>query len=107
LGQVFENILNNAVKYAPGSDVSVRIIPKENEGVLIQIEDHGPGIPQRYLQHIFDRFFRNPELEPFVHGSGLGLFICKKIIQAHQGQIYATSTVGEGTVFHIVLPFHQ
>src|SRR5512133_1639226 len=60
LGQVFENILNNAVKYAPGSDVSVRIIPKENEGVLIQIEDHGPGIPQRYLQHIFDRFFRNP-----------------------------------------------
>ncbi len=105
LGQVFENIINNAVKYAPGSDVWVKIEPKENEDVIIHIEDHGPGIPQRYLPHIFDRFFRNPELEPFVHGSGLGLFICKKIIQAHQGQIYATSTVGEGTVFHITLPF--
>lgn len=105
LGQVFENLLNNAVKYAPGSNVWVTIEPKDNEGVLIHLEDHGPGIPQRYLSHIFDRFFRNPELEPYVHGSGLGLFICKKIIQAHQGQIYATSTVGEGTVFHIMLPF--
>ncbi|HEX9018986.1 MAG TPA: ATP-binding protein [Anaerolineaceae bacterium] len=104
LGQVFENILNNAVKYAPGSDVWVKIEPKENEGILIHIEDHGPGIPQRYLPHIFDRFFRNPELEPYVHGSGLGLFICKKIIQAHQGQIYATSIVGQGTTFHIRLP---
>jgi signal transduction histidine kinase len=105
LGQVFENLLNNAVKYAPGSDVWVAIEPKETEGVLIKVEDHGPGIPQRYLPHVFDRFFRNPELEPFVHGSGLGLFICKKIIQAHQGQIYVTSTVGEGTTFHILLPF--
>ena len=105
LGQVFENLLNNAVKYAPGSSVSVTIEPKEEEGVLIHVKDLGPGIPQRYLPHIFDRFFRNPELEPYVHGSGLGLFICKKIIQAHQGQIHATSTVGEGTIFHITLPF--
>jgi signal transduction histidine kinase len=104
LGQVFENLLNNAVKYAPGSDVWVTIDVKENEGVEILIWDQGPGIPQRYLPHIFERFFRNPELEPYVHGSGLGLFICKKIIQAHQGQIYATSTVGEGTTFHINLP---
>jgi signal transduction histidine kinase len=105
LGQVFENLLNNAVKYAPGSDVWVTIDLNENEGVVIHIRDKGPGIPQRYLAHIFERFFRNPELEPYVHGSGLGLFICKKIIQAHQGQIYATSTVGEGTTFHISLPF--
>ena len=105
LGQVFENLLNNAVKYAPGSEVWVTIEQQENEGVLIKIQDHGPGIPQRYLPHIFDRFFRNPELEPFVHGSGLGLFICKKIILAHHGQIFATSAVGEGTTFHIMLPF--
>jgi signal transduction histidine kinase len=105
LGQVFENLLNNAVKYAPGSDVWVTIDSSENEGVVIHIRDQGPGISQRYLAHIFERFFRNPELEPYVHGSGLGLFICKKIVQAHQGQIYATSTVGEGTTFHITLPF--
>lgn len=105
LGQVFENLLNNAVKYAPGSKVSVRIEQQDNENVLIHVQDYGPGIPQRFLPHIFDRFFRNPELEPYVHGSGLGLFICKKIIQAHHGQIYATSVVREGTTFHISLPF--
>lgn len=103
LGQVFENLLNNAVKYAPGSEVRVRIF-KHEDSIATEIQDFGPGIPQRYLGHIFDRFFRNPELEPYVHGSGLGLFICKKIIQAHQGQIFATSTVGEGTIFHIRLP---
>jgi two-component system sensor histidine kinase KdpD len=105
LGQVFENLLNNAVKYAPSSDVWVKIESHEKDGVMIHLEDHGPGIPQRYLSHIFDRFFRNPELEPYVHGSGLGLFICKKIIQAHHGNIYATSTVGKGTTFHIALPY--
>jgi K+-sensing histidine kinase KdpD len=105
LGQVFENLLNNAVKYAPSSDVWVKIESRVKEGVIIHVEDHGPGIPQRYLAHIFDRFFRNPELEPYVHGSGLGLFICKKIIQAHHGTIYATSSVGEGTTFHIGLPY--
>ncbi len=105
LGQVFENLLNNATKYAPGSEIHIRVQDKADQ-VLIQVEDHGPGISQRYLPHIFDRFFRNPELEPYVHGSGLGLFICKKIVQAHQGQIHATSTVGQGTIFHISLP-HQ
>ena len=105
LGQVFENLLNNAVKYAPGSDVWVRIEAQDDQTILIHVEDHGPGVPQRYLNHIFDRFFRNPELEPYVHGSGLGLFIVKKIIQAHHGQINATSTVGAGTTFHIALPF--
>jgi signal transduction histidine kinase len=107
LGQVFENLLNNAVKYAPGSDVWVTIEVNEPKNVLINVRDQGPGIHPRYLPHIFERFFRNPELEPYVHGSGLGLFICKKIIQAHQGQINATSTVGEGTTFHITLPFQQ
>jgi signal transduction histidine kinase len=103
LGQVFENLLHNAIKYAPGSEVRIRVL-KDGDTVETQVEDFGPGIPQRYLNHIFDRFFRNPELEPYVHGSGLGLFICKKIIQAHQGQIFATSSVGEGTIFHIRLP---
>ena len=58
----------------------------------------------RYLPHLFERFFRNPDISPTVHGTGLGLFICKKIIQAHNGQIYATSQVGKGTKFHIHLP---
>jgi signal transduction histidine kinase len=103
LGQVFENVFNNAIKYAPGSDVWVKISDDET-GASITTEDHGAGIPQRYLPHLFERFFRNPDISPTVHGTGLGLFICKKIIQAHNGQIYATSQVGKGTIFHIHLP---
>ncbi len=103
MGQVFENLLNNAIKYAPNSPVRMNI-SRDAEMADVEVSDEGPGIPQRYLPHIFDRFFRNPELEPYVHGSGLGLFICKKIMQAHQGQIYATSAPGKGTTFHIQLP---
>jgi signal transduction histidine kinase len=103
LGQVFENLFNNAIKYAPGSDVWVKI-GMDEAGTNITVQDHGPGIPQRYLPHLFERFFRNPEISPSVHGTGLGLFICKKIILAHKGQISASSTVGQGTQFHIFLP---
>lgn len=106
MGQVFENLFNNAVKYAPGSDVWVKIT-MDKTGAVIQVEDRGPGIPQRYLPHLFERFFRNPDISPSVHGTGLGLFICKKIIQAHQGHITATSQVGQGTQFHICLPLTQ
>ncbi|GAP05706.1 MAG TPA: hypothetical protein DEQ80_00665 [Anaerolinea thermolimosa] len=103
LAQVFENLFSNAIKYAPGSEVWVKINFNDREA-FITVEDHGPGIPNRFLPHLFERFFRNPEVAPSVHGSGLGLFICKKIILAHQGNIHATSIVGQGTTFHITLP---
>jgi signal transduction histidine kinase len=106
LGQIFENIFNNAVKYAQGSEVSVKISFDDREAI-IDIVDNGPGIPNRYLTHLFERFFRNPDIAPSVHGSGLGLFICKKIIQAHHGEITASSIVGQGTTFHIHLPRQQ
>lgn len=104
LAQVFENIISNAVKYAPDSPIWIKIHP-EKHFVHITAEDHGPGIPEQYVSHIFERFFRNPDQTPNVHGTGLGLFICDQIIQAHHGQIYATSEVGKGTTFHIKLPF--
>jgi signal transduction histidine kinase len=103
LSQVFENLLSNAVKYAPSSKVVVTIEQKENHS-HIYLQDFGPGISEKYLPLLFTRFFRNPDQAPGIHGTGLGLFICKQIIQAHYGEITATSTVGEGTTFHIVLP---
>lgn len=106
LAQVFENILSNAVKYAPQSPVWIKLRPEGND-MYITIVDHGQGIPEKYLSHIFDRFFRNPEQTPNVHGSGLGLFICDQIIHAHHGQIYATSEIGKGTTFHIKLPLRS
>jgi signal transduction histidine kinase len=103
LAQVLENIIGNAVKYAPQSPLFIRIYP-ETGFVHLSIEDHGAGIAPAYLPHLFERFFRSPEQTPNIHGSGLGLFICQQIVQAHSGQIYVTSEVGKGTIFHIRLP---
>ncbi len=102
LAQVFENLLSNAVKYAPGSPVWIKIQQQQDE-IYITVRDEGPGVPEKYLKLLFERFFRNPE-QTNAHGSGLGLFICDQIIHAHHGQIYATSILGEGTTFHIKLP---
>ncbi len=103
LVQVFENLLTNAEKYAPASPVYITIKSVKN-GVKVEIRDEGPGIPEKYQERIFDRFFRVPDQQTNVHGSGLGLFICRQIIHAHHCEITLTSKVGEGTTFHIFLP---
>lgn len=105
LAQVLQNLLNNAAKYAPGSEVWVNIRNVKN-GVKIEVIDHGPGIPPQYVPFIFDRFFRNPEQAPNVHGNGLGLFICKQIIEAHQGDISVQSSPGVGSTFTVLLREH-
>lgn len=106
LSQVFENLIGNTVKYAPGSPVIITLSTEEHR-VHLTFRDHGPGIPPQYVSHLFERFFRNPEQPPGVRGSGLGLFICRQIIEAHHGEITAESVLGEGTTFHIYLPFVQ
>lgn len=102
LAQVFENLISNSVKYAPGSPIKITI--RQDEAVVsLDFQDLGPGISPIYLPYIFDRFFRSPD-SPNIHGSGLGLYICKQIIQSHQGEITAASTVGAGTTISITLP---
>jgi signal transduction histidine kinase len=103
LAQVFENLLGNTVKYAPGSDVIITIRP-EKAGAAVYLRDHGPGISPEYLPHLFERFFRVPDHSPSVHGSGLGLYICKQILDAHGGSISAESELGQGTTFRVWLP---
>ncbi len=102
LAQVIENLISNAIKYAPGSDILITI-KQENSKSIITFIDHGPGIPEKYLPFIFERFFRSPDT-PTIHGSGLGLYICKHIIQAHHGEIGAASKMGEGTTFTVTIP---
>ena len=101
--QVFDNLINNSVKYAPGSVVDIRLFVEQGECHVI-LEDHGPGIAQEHLEHLFERFYRVPSSGAAVHGTGLGLFICKEIIHAHSGRIHVESVVGKGTSFHIYLP---
>jgi len=107
LAQVVDNILSNASKYAPDSPI---LISTEQKGEFVQISitDHGPGINSEDVEKIFQRFYRVPNRNSkSVRGSGLGLYICRKLIEAHHGEIRAESKLGEGTKFIIILPIEQ
>jgi signal transduction histidine kinase len=74
--------------------------------MLVSFADKGPGIPQESLPFIFDRFYR-VRSEKSVTGTGLGLYICKQIIDAHRGKIWAESLPDQGTTFFIELPINS
>jgi len=103
IAQVLDNLLSNARKYAPGAPVILR---GSNLGdrVRIEVEDRGPGISPEHLPRLFERFYRVPGSEGGVRGTGLGLFICRKIIEAHGGEVDVESRVGRGTTFYFILP---
>jgi len=101
LAQVLSNLFSNAAKYAPGSPISISLT-NEKDCYRIRFSDKGPGISLEHTEHLFQRFYRVPG--QMGTGSGLGLFICKKIIEAHGGSISIESKPGEGTTFIIDLP---
>jgi signal transduction histidine kinase len=104
LAQVFENLFTNALKYAPGSPIDI-LLKQVGNNIVISFIDHGLGIPQESLPLIFERFYR-VRGEKTVTGTGLGLYICKQIILAHRGKIWAESIPGQGTTFLIELPIN-
>ncbi len=106
LKQVFDNLVSNADKYALGKPLLFRVY-KESHGITVDVKDSGPGIPTKDLDKVFERFYRSEAQSQDTRGSGLGLFICRKIIEAHQGQINATSIPGKGTTIHVFLPFND
>lgn len=102
--QVLLNLLSNAIKYnRTGGEVILRAA-KENGQVYIEVEDNGLGIPEEDLPHLFEKFYRVRQHEGKASGSGLGLALCKQIIQAHGGRIEVKSAIGKGTKFTIFLP---
>jgi signal transduction histidine kinase len=105
LEQVLFNLLTNALTYAPQSpSIDVRLTHMAEEAVL-EVEDHGPGIPAPALPHLFSRFYQVEQRErPSPQGLGLGLFICHQLVAAHDGSITVRSREGEGSVFTVRLP---
>jgi len=102
LTQVFENLFSNALKYAPNAAITVRM-RREPSGLHCIFADNGEGIPDDYLPFLFERFYRVPG-DRGVTGTGLGLYICKQIVLAHRGKIWAESNADRGAAFHIELP---
>jgi signal transduction histidine kinase len=106
LKTVWVNLLQNAIQHSsPGSTVSVRVSASDPDNVLIAVEDTGAGIPAEHLPYVFERFRRgDPSRSRATGGFGLGLSICKAIVEAYDGRIEIESTDGAGTRVLVSLP---
>ena len=104
---VLRNLIDNAVKNTPagGKPVSVSMTRGENR-IDIIVEDRGVGIAESALPHLFDPFFRtDTSRSRKTGGFGLGLSLCKAVVDAHNGKIDIASTLGQGTRVNVMLPF--
>jgi signal transduction histidine kinase len=105
IAQLVENLVENAVKYSPaGGEVRVAVWA-EGEAAHLTVTDHGIGIPAADLPHLFERFHRGANVnDRQFAGMGLGLYICRGIVEEHGGRIEISSTLGEGSTFRVSLP---
>lgn len=104
LAEVLQNLIDNAIKYTATGSITVRLTGN-NEITQIQVEDTGEGIPEEDIPHLFQKFYRvDSSMTRTIGGTGLGLYICKKIIELYNGQIWVESRIGKGSTFFINLP---
>lgn len=104
LREVITNLFDNAVKYTPSGKISVGLTGN-NDVVQLFVKDTGPGIPPEDVPHLFQKFYRvDNSATRTIGGTGLGLFISKKIIELYKGRVWVESTVGKGSTFYINLP---
>jgi signal transduction histidine kinase len=105
LAQLLDNLVSNAIKFTPhNGQVDVRLTAHPDM-IRIEVSDTGIGIPDVERERLFERFFRaQSALERQIQGTGLGLYISKAIVDAHDGRIGVTSTPGTGTTFVVELP---
>lgn len=104
LKQVLLNLVSNAIKYnREGGTITVRLT-NDKDGLCLSVQDTGDGISPEHLERLFDRFYRVPGSESKSEGSGLGLSIAQRIVEAHGGKITVTSQVGQGTTFACWFP---
>ena len=105
LHQAFSNLLSNAIKYSPEGSTVVLGARAEEDRVIIWVEDMGMGIPEDALDKVFEVFYRvEGSGQRRVTGTGLGLALVEKIVDVHQGRVWAESAVGKGTTFYVTLP---
>ena len=106
--QVLMNLLSNAVKYSPGGGDIVFGVQKAGDEILVWVKDSGLGIPREDIPKLFAKFFRvSSHSHQEIKGTGLGLCICKEIVQAHGGEIWVDSTQGKGSTFSFTLPVNK
>jgi PAS domain S-box-containing protein len=108
LSEVMTNLLDNADKYSPeGSDVILDVRASQEE-IIISIRDQGPGIPDSDLEQVFQKYYRSDNSDSQrAYGYGLGLFVCRSLVEAQGGRIWAENHRDGGSIFSIALPVWQ
>ncbi|MBP0019485.1 MAG: histidine kinase [Cyanobacteria bacterium SBLK] len=107
ISQVLANLLDNAIKYTPrGGTIGFSILHRTTQKVQVSVCDTGPGIPEEKRDRIFEGHFRL-ERDAAKEGFGIGLALCRQVIQAHYGQIWVDSPGDRGSCFHFTLPVYQ
>jgi signal transduction histidine kinase len=103
--QVLANLVDNAIKYSPqGGAIRVRINSHASDMLSVSVADQGMGIPAEHLKHLFERFYRVDSGTRSVRGVGLGLYICRSLVESHGGRIWVDSQPGLGSTFAFTLP---
>lgn len=105
--EILFNLVDNAIKYSPeGARIRIDAQPDESSGeVIVSVSDQGVGIPEHEMDKIFDKFHRVDRRDASEnYGHGLGLYICKSLVEAQGGKIWVESTLGEGSTFRFSLP---
>ncbi len=105
IDQVLTNLIENAVRYTPAkSTIEIRAVEQSGD-ILVSVADAGPGIPDEYIERIFDKFYRvSGAKQRGTMGTGLGLAVCRGLIEAHGGRIWAENRQGGGAIFQFTLP---
>jgi signal transduction histidine kinase len=105
--EVMNNLIDNAIKYTHTTE-NIVIKTYQKDGMIeTTITDKGVGIPTSLIGHVFDKFYRAHSSKNSVGGTGLGLYLCKAIVDAHGGTIWVKSKEGEGSVFGFTLPTYE
>ena len=103
VAQIVRNLLGNAAKYTPAGTAVVVDARRNGAEVEIRVTDAGPGIPNASLQRVFDLFYRDPDSARVVAGSGIGLFVCRSLVEAMGGRMWALRPEGGGSEFGFTL----
>jgi len=109
LDQIFTNLINNSIKYAPNGGAITVHATNEGDTILFAIQDEGLGIPKDHLTKVFEKFHRvNNEDNRRIYGTGLGLYLVHHLVEnVHMGKIWVESEVGVGSTFYFRIPVNM